>query len=315
MKKRNAFLMVAVAGMLFASGCQNTAVEEAGIAMTETAQMQETSQTEAVFEETAAEKEVSLEEEKDEIVVEGNNGVIRIGTTGTPYSELLMQAKLQLAQKGWDVQVEVYSDHEKINQDVLNGTLDAHLFAHQTYIDSYNDVYETELTAMAKICFEKYGIYSVLNEDLTNIKDGVLVGIPEDDTRRARALLFLQDVGYITLKEGAGLTAVMDDIVENPKNMQFITYTSETAEAMLKEADYCVMGADQAILAGLEPHKEVLKEETPSDDSASAMAAMLVTRPDMTGSEGLSLLEKTLKSEETQKYIEETYKGAWGLFP
>ena len=47
------------------------------------------------------------------------------------------------------------------------------------------------------------------------------IAIPNDTTNEARALLLLQDQGYIKLKDGAGITATILDIVENPKNIEF----------------------------------------------------------------------------------------------
>ena len=319
MKKKNIYLTGLMVAALLLAGCQNTSAEETGANAALASESQEISMTESGTDENSVEEITAAHgagiECEEEIVVEGNNGTIRIGTTGIPYSELLTQAKIRLAKKGWDLQVEIYSDYEKINQDVLNGTLDAHFFAHQTYIDSYNDVNGTDLTAVAEICFEKYGIYSKLNEDLNKVTSGMIVGIPENSTRQAKALLFLQDAGYITLVENVGLTAILEDVVENPKDIQFVTYNMDTVQTVLAEADYCVMGADQAILAGFEPHKEVLKEETTSFNSATSMAVLLITVEDKADSKGLRVLEEALKSEETKEFVEDTYKGALGLFP
>jgi len=260
MKKRTIFLTAMLAGILLFSGCHSESEKVTG------ADADSITIGEGVSENSSS---VIAQE----IIVEGNNGVIHIGTTGAPYTEMLTQAKITLAKKGWDLQIEVYSDYDKLNQDVLAGTLDAHLFAHQTYIDSYNDVNGTKLCEAAKVCFEKYGLYSKLHEDLTNLGDGVSIGIPQDGTRRAKALLFLQDAGYITLKDNVGLTAIVEDIIENPANIQFVEYNQQSAVEVLQTTDYCVMGADLAILAGLEPHKEVLKEETSSSNSAAMLAA------------------------------------------
>lgn len=312
MKKRIGCVLT-VAGVLLFIGCggkegQSTealvTVQELPINM----EAENTSETESV-------SETENELETEEIIVNGNKGTIRIGTTGTPYTELLTQAKIILANAGWDLQIEVYGDYEKINQDVLDGTLDAHLFAHQTYLNSYNDVNSTELASTADICYEIYGIYSLLNADLTGVVTNVTIGIPREDTKKARALLFLQDLGYITLKDGVGLTAISDDIVENPKNMQFVEYTQDTVSDVLQTTDYCVMGADQVILAGLEPEKDVLKEETPQSESAKAMAALLVTTVDRVEDKKLILVEDAIKSETTKEYVEDAYKGALGLFP
>lgn len=276
----------------------------------EISSVEETQQTDVVMEET----QQSAGEEETEIIVEGNKGTITIGTIGAPYDELLTQAKIILAKEGWDVQVKTYTDHRTVNQDVLDGNIDAHLFTHQTYLDSYNDVNGTTLTAVAPVCFEKYGVYSVLNDDLTKISTGAAIGIPSEDTKKARALLFLEELGYISLKEGVGLTAILEDIVENPHNIQFVEYTTDTAKEVLQQTDYCVMGGDQAILAGLEPHKEVLTEENLQMNSARSMAALLVTTADNVENEKLLILIEALQSETVQKYVKDTYKEAVGLF-
>ena len=298
-------------------GCGNGVAKEISADSVTDVQTQETSAVEESVQETfiVEETESVTSSGEEEIVVEGNKGTITIGTIGTPYTELLTQAKILLAKEGWDVRIETYTDYNKMNQDLVSGTLDAHLFAHQSYIDSYNDVNGTELIAAASICYEKYGIYSKSNEDLTKIQSNAVVGIPKDDVRKARALLFLEDLGYLTLKEGVGITAILEDIMDNPKNIQFVEYTQDTVSEVLATADYCVMGADQAILAGFEPEKEVLKEETPQSESAKAMAALLVTTTDRVDDERFVLLESAVKSEAVQEYMEDTYKGAWGLFP
>ena len=59
--------------------------------------------------------------------------------------------------------------------------------------------------------------------------------MPEAETEQAKALQFLQDAGYITLEENVGLTASLDDVIDNPKNIQFVEYNLETVEELLKK--------------------------------------------------------------------------------
>ncbi len=306
MKKRVLIISVVIANLLLA-GCSNTETETVNVIETTTEETQEQSQ-----EETQEQPKEQTQEEK--IVVEGNKGVIIIGTTGTPYSELLTQAKIILAKEGWDLQIQMYSDVEQMNQDVIDGKIDAHLFAHQTYLESYNDVNSTSLTVQAPICYEKYGIYSMLNEDLTNVSQGVTIGIPQEDTKKAKALLFLEELGYLTLKEEVGLTAILEDIAENPKDIRFVEYTTETASEILAQADYCVMGADTAILSEMDPEKDVLKAETSQMSSVKMLAACLVTTEENQNNEKLLLIEEVLSSDVMKEYVEETYKGAVDVF-
>ena len=51
-------------------------------------------------------------------------------------------------------------------------------------------------------------------------------------TKPVRSLL-LQENGIITLKDGAGITATKNDIVENPHNVEIVE--AEAASAALRE--------------------------------------------------------------------------------
>ena len=327
MKKRSLILILLIIGSLIA-GCadneagQSAMVEELPIEQESTGVSKNSPVESKVAQDGGLEcaDEDALYETKKEpyeevdVEVNGDKGVIIVGTTGAPYTELLTQVKSQLAKDGWDVRIEKYDDYQKINEDVLNGTLDAHLFAHQTYIDSYNDVNGTNLVAVDKISYEVYGIYSALNQDLTQVFGGAAIGIPQDAARKARALLFMQDIGWITLKEEVGITAILDDITENPKNLQFKEYTQDTISQVMNETEYCVIGADMAIVAGLDPEKSVLKTETDSCDSVEAFVSLLITSEENMQQEKIRVLATALKSAQIKTYVEETYRGALAVY-
>ena len=212
-----------------------------------------------------AENEQEIEEEKTvfkdvEVEISGNKGTILVGTTGTPFTELLTQAKIRLAKDGWDLQIKYYDNFEQLNEDVVNSVLDAHLFAHGTYIDSYNDVNKTKLVGVEPVCYEVYGVYSKLNEDLTHLSDAV-VSLPKDAEKKARALLFMQNMGWITLKENVGMTAIIEDIEINDKNLQFTEYTQETLANAMDESGYCIVGADMASVNGWDVEDDALCTE------------------------------------------------------
>ena len=54
-----------------------------------------------------------------------------------------------------------------------------------------------------------------------NDSEKITIAIPNDTTNEARALLLLEDLGIIKLKDGAGITATPLDIAENPHNIEF----------------------------------------------------------------------------------------------
>lgn len=314
MKKRNKMWLVSIMMGLVLSGCngddtaQSAVIEELPIESEVSAATEDAEKTQIVMEEKEPYEEVEVE-------VNGNKGSIVVGTTGAPYTELLTQAKILLAKEGWDLQIKKYDDYEKMNQDVLSGILDAHLFAHQTYVDSYNDVNGTNLVAADEVCYEVYGVYSKINQDLTMLKSGSVIGIPADATRKAHALLFMQDMGWITLNENAGMTAIMEDIAENTKNLQFKEYDSDSLSQVLEEVAYCIIGGDMAIVADLDTEEGVIKEEVTGYESVKTFTSLLVTTQENVQKDGVKALKDVLDTTEMQNYAEEYYEGAWRVLP
>ena len=97
-----------------------------------------------------------------------------------------------------------------------SGDFDANYFQHIPYLERLNEEKGTHLVNAGGIHYEPFGIYPGTKASLDELADGDSIAVPNDTTNEARAPLLLQDNGIITLKEGAGLTATKNDIVENP---------------------------------------------------------------------------------------------------
>lgn len=257
---------------------------------------------------------VEAKETYEEIRVEvnGNQGTITVGTTGAPFTEILTQAKIMLAKDGWDLQIKKYDDYRKLNEDVESGVLDAHLFAHGTYAEGYNDLNGTSLAVADDVVYETYGVYSKTNQDLTK-QSGAKVAIPANVPEMGRALLFLQDIGWVTLKEEAGLTAIVEDIVDNPKKLQFVEYDLNSLEQMVQEADYCIMGANVAIVEGFSVEDHALQKDMEHYESVKVLTTVLVSSEENVENAKLKALVKVLDSKEMGAYVEEAYEGAYVL--
>ena len=64
---------------------------------------------------------------------------------------------------------------------------------------------------------------------------GVKILVPNDTTNEARALLLLQENGIITLKDGAGITATKNDIVDNPYNVEIVEAEAAQLPSLLAD--------------------------------------------------------------------------------
>lgn len=134
----------------------------------------------------------------------------------------------------------------------------------------------------------------------------LVIAVPNDTTNEARALLLLEANGIIKLKEGAGITATIMDIEENPKNIEFKEVEAAQIPNILKDVDYAVINSNYAIPAGLNPTEQSLAIE----GSASAYANILAVKEGNEDSAKIKALVAALESESVAKYIEKTYDGA-----
>lgn len=136
--------------------------------------------------------------------------------------------------------------------------------------------------------------------------EGLTVAVPNDTTNEARALLLLADNGYITLKEGAGITATITDIEENPYNLQFKEIEAAQIPNVLKDVDYAVINSNYAIQADLNPISDSLLIEGSSSEYGNILAVKEGREED----DIIKALLAALESDEVKGYITETYNGA-----
>lgn len=136
--------------------------------------------------------------------------------------------------------------------------------------------------------------------------DKITIAVPNDTTNEARALLLLEDLGYIKLKEGAGITATILDIEENPYNISFKEIEAAQLPNTLKDVDYAVINSNYAIEAGLNPTKDALGIE----GSSSAYSNILAVKQGNENTDIIKALVAALESEEVTNFIANEYDGA-----
>ena len=135
---------------------------------------------------------------------------------------------------------------------------------------------------------------------------GITIAVPNDTTNEARALLLLESLGYIKLKEGAGITATKLDIAENPHSIEFNEVEAAQLPNVLKDVDYAVINSNYALDGGLNPAKDSLGIE----GSFSAYANILAVKEGRENEPIIKALTAALESRQVADYIAEKYDGA-----
>ena len=162
---------------------------------------------------------------------------IKVAATAVPHAEILEQAKPILEKQGYTLEIQVFQDYVQPNEVVESGDFDANYFQHIPYLESFNKEKGTHLVNAGGIHYEPFGLYPGKETDIANI-EGATIAVPNDTTNEARALLLLQDNGYLKLKDGAGLTATKNDIVENPYNIEIVELEAAQVARVVDETAY-----------------------------------------------------------------------------
>ena len=234
---------------------------------------------------------------------------LKVGATPAPHAEILEVVKDILAEQGITLEIVQYNDYVQPNNAVEDGSLDANYFQHITYMNDFNTEYGTHLVSATEVHYEPMGLYAGKTASLDELADGAQIGVPNDATNEARALLVLQQEGLITLAEDAGITATINDIVDNPKNLQFSEMEAAQLPLRLADLDMAVINGNYAIDAGLSMD-DALATESADGEAAQAYVNVLAVKEGRETDPAIQALAAALCSDEVKTYIEENYNGA-----
>ena len=233
-----------------------------------------------------------------------------VAASPTPHAEILEVAKEILAEQGITLEIKEFSDYVQPNLVTEIGEVDANYFQHTPYLDSFNAENGTHLVSVGAIHYEPFGIYPGKSDDLANIADGATIAVPNDTTNEARALQLLAAQGIITVREGAGLTATVNDIEETPHNVKIQEIEAAQLPRTVQDVDFAVINGNFAMEAGFSVGKDALATEDASSEAAQTYANVLVVKEGNENSPAIQALLAALQSDKVRDYINETYDGA-----
>ena len=199
---------------------------------------------------------------------------LTVGASPAPHAEILEAAREVLASKGYDLKIVEYTDYVLPNNALDSGDLDANYFQHQPYLDSFNAQNGTELSGVAVIHYEPFGIYAGKSASLD-----------------------------------AGLEATKNDIVENPKNLDIVEIEAAQLPRSLQDGDVAVINGNYAIEAGLKV-SDALATEDAESLAAQTYGNVIAVRAGEEESPKTKALIEALTSDEVKSFMESTYEGA-----
>ena len=205
-----------------------------------------------------------------------------------------------------------FSDYTQPNEALASGDIDVNSFQHYKFLAEYNDAQgEEKLVAIADTMLAPLGYYSNQIKSLDELEDGDRVAIPNDPSNGPRALFLLQAAGLIKVNGNPGEAITLDDITENPKNLEFIEMDAAQTARALDDVKVAAVNDNYALDSGLSPNEDAIFLEDPENPDAKIYVNVIAARAEDKDNEVYKELVKYYQTDETKKDYDTYTNGAW----
>ena len=230
---------------------------------------------------------------------------IVIGTTEGDFADMVRdQVKADLEQKGYTVKLTTFTDYVRPNLALAEGDLDINVFQHKPYLDTFKAEKNLDLVEVFQVPTAPLGIYSGKKTSLDEAYDGMKVSAPNDPSNFARALVMMDDLGWITLKENIDpLTASKSDIASNPKNIDIVELEAAQLPRARDDVDFAIINGNYATDAGIKLTDALYQEESFAYVNWSAI------RAEDKDAKWVKDVTDSYNSDSFQTYAHETFPG------
>lgn len=234
------------------------------------------------------------------------NAPVKIGVTAGPHAEIMDNVKKLAEKEGLKIEVVEFSDFVTPNVALAQGELFANSMQHAPYLAAtLKKEPKFELVEVFKTVNFPMAIYSSKFKKVEDIPEGATVGIPNDPSNGARALLVLADKGFIEVKDKNSVSTTVADITANPKNYKIQELDAASIPKAMGDLDFAVINANYALVANLNPSKDSLIIERDDNPFVNIFVTTKANEKDPR----IAQLKKIYQSAENKKFIEDHFKG------
>lgn len=254
-------------------------------------------------------KEANSDQGSDTATEKGQT--IRVGLVGEN-NEVWEDVKERYEKDtGNKLELVTFTDYTEPNEALNAGDLDLNSFQHKKFLSDFNEENETDLVEIGDTVLAPLGIYSSQIKSLDEIKDGDRIAIPDDSSNSARSLFFLQSAGLIKVDGNPGEAITIDDISENPKNLEIIELAASQTARSLDDVKASVINSGMAVDAGFIPTEDAIYlEDKDSTDSQIYVNVIASRNEDKDNELYKDLVENYYQTDQSAKVLEEVSKGS-----
>lgn len=232
---------------------------------------------------------------------------VRIGLTGTIYEDIWNPIAEDLKEEGIKIELVQFLDFSLPNQALAAGDIDLNAFQHHAYFNSDVESNGYDIVPIGDTFVIAMNIYSNKITDVSELKDGDKVAVPNDASNEGRALKVLESAGILNIKESAGNNPEITDIESYNVQIELVEANAADLCALLPDVEAAVINGNYALDYGIDPNEEaIFAEKDYADDSYFCLIA---ARSDEADSEVYKKIVEAFQSENTKKIFKDEFKG------
>lgn len=228
---------------------------------------------------------------------------LKVGISAGVEEEIWKKVKEVAAKDNLEIEIVTFNDYIQPNKVLADGQLDANAFQHEPYLNQFKADNKLDIIKLANTLNFPIGLYSKKIKNVSEIKEGDELGLPNDPSNGARALILFERAGLIKLKEGVGVKATVRDIVENPKKLKFKELEAPFIPKALPDLTAAVINTNYAVDNGFVPTKDAIFIE-PKD---SPWVNLIAVRTADKDKPVFQRLIKAYHSDEVKKFVVDKY--------
>ena len=239
------------------------------------------------------------------------NTVVKIGHVGESDRTIWKPVIEKLAKEGITVELISFADYTLPNQALNDGEIDLNAFQHFAYFNNELKTRGYDLTAIGTTFISAMNIYSKNITNVSQVKNGDKIAIPNDPANGGRALKVLEAAGLIKVKPEAGDSPSINDIIENPLNIELVEVDAGSIYSLLPDVACAVINGNYAIDFGFNPGADYIFRDDPSIYEGNSFYNLIACRTQDKDNELYKKIVEAYQSAEVEKVYAEDFKGAY----
>jgi len=240
----------------------------------------------------------------------GERITVKVGVVGEMYSVLWAPVIAKMAAEGVDIELVSFADYAIPNEALNNGDVDLNGFQHYAFLNSSIENNGYEITPIGDTIIAAMCVYSDKIKDISELKDGDKIAIPNDAVNLGRALSVLQAAGVITLKDVEGSPEITD-VVSNPKNIEFVQVDASQIPALLPDVAAGVINGNYATDFGFKPLEDAIFYDDVKFYKDRRFVNVIAARTADADNPIYKRIVEVFQSDEVEQLLKDEFEGAF----